>query len=175
MSIENDKRTTTILRMISQGSLGSEKTGTFAKIDDIIEEFGDKQTVKSFVDYIVGMGYARIINSKFEKITGNKLDYKGYQITEHGRTFLNDKQASSQSVSYHQNTFGDVHGSNISIDGKYVSQLVNNEDSEMKELLEQLFEATEKKDKITIMKTMGYIGDKSLDLLVAIVAGGIKL
>ena len=32
-----------------------------------------------------------------------------------------------------------------------------------------------KKDKDTIIKTLGYIGDKSLDLLIAIIAGGMKL
>lgn len=175
MSLQNDDRTIAILRMVAEGKLGSDLSGTFAKLDDIIEEFGDKHTVKQFVRYLEGMRYIRLINDKFEELHNNILDYKAYQITKLGETYLLKHQGIAQSVSYHQNNFGDISGSNISIDSQYVSQIIDKQDDETKELLTQLLEATEKKDKPAILKALGYIGDKSLDLLVAIIAGGVKL
>lgn len=175
MSLQNDDRTITILRMVAEGKLGSDRSGTFAKLDDIIEEFGDKNTVKQFVRYLEDTGYIRLINDKFEKMHNNQLDYKAYQITEHGKTLLSKHQGIAQSVSFHQNTFGDIAGSNISINSKYVSQIIEKQDDETKIMLEELLLATEQKDKSAILKTLGYIGDKSLDLLIAIIAGGVRL
>lgn len=175
MSIQNDERTITILRMVAEGNLGTNRTGLFAKLDTIIEEFGDKHTVKQIIQYLLDKGYVKIINEKFEKIHGNQLDYKAYQITEQGKTHLSKSQTPSQPINYHQNNFGNIYGSNISIDSQYVSQIIDNQDDETKQLLKELLEATEKKDKPAILKALGYIADKSLDLLVAIIAGGAKL
>jgi DNA-binding PadR family transcriptional regulator len=161
--------------MVAEGKLGSDQSGTFAKLDDIIEEFGDKHTVKSIIDYLEASNYIRKINDKFEKLHNNKLDYKAYQVTEHGRTRLAKNQGIAQPINYHQNNFGDVYGSNISIDSQYVSQIIEKQDDETKELLKELLEATEKKDKPAILKVLGYIADKSLDLLIAIIAGGVRL
>lgn len=174
MDLRNDDRTITILRMVAEGNLGSDQSGTFAKLDDIIEEFGDKHIVKQFIRYLDDMGYIRQINDKFEKLHNNKLEYKAYQITKLGETFLSRHRGLAQSVSYHQNNFGDVSGSNVSINSQHVSQIIDRLEDETKILLQQLVEAAEKKDKSAILKALGYIGDKSLDLLVAIIAGGVK-
>lgn len=175
MSLQNDDRTITILRMVAEGKLGSDRVGLFARLDDIVEEFGDKNVVKQFIEYLQAMGYIRPINDKFEKLHNNKLDYKAYQITEQGKTLLSKHQGVAQNVSFHQNTFGNITGSNIAINSQYVSQIIDDQDEETKSMLEDLLRATEQKDKPLILKTLGYIGDKSLDLLVAIIAGGVKL
>lgn len=162
----------TILRMIADGGLGGGAEGTFAKLNDIIEEIGDEEDVESIIDgFLLPMKYIRKINDKFKQVHDHELDYTAYQITESGKTHLSKKGATT----IHQNNFGDVYGSNISVDSKYVSQIINSQDDKTKRLLQSLLVATEKKDKSAIIKTLGYIGDKSLDLLIAIIAGGVKL
>lgn len=175
MSLQNDDRTITILRMVADGKLGSDRSGTFAKLDDIIDEFGDKHTVKQFIRYLEDMRYIRQINDKFKELHNSQLEYKAYQITKLGETYLSKHQSLPQSISYHQNNFGDISGNNVSINSQYVSQIIERQDGETKKLLAELLEATEKKDKSAILKTLGYIGDKSIDLLIAIIAGGVKL
>ena len=174
MSLENDDRTITILRIVADGKLGSDRTGTFAKFDDIAIEIGNKHEAKSIINYLLDKGYIRKINDKFEEINNSKLDYKEYQITEKGKTKLN-KNTGIHSINLNQNNFGDVNGANISINSQYVSQVIEKQDQETKEYLHQLLIATDKKDKSAILKTLGYIGDKSVDLLIAIIAGGVKL
>lgn len=162
----------TILRMIANGSLGGGIVGTFAKLDDIIEEVGDKQDAKSVINnFLLPMKYIRKINDKFKEAHNHELDYVAYRITELGKTYLESKNAAT----IHQNNFGNVYGSNISIDSKYVSQIIKEQSDETKQLLTDLLVASEKKDKTVILRTLGYIGDKSLDLLIAIIAGGVKL
>lgn len=174
MSLANDDRTITILRMVADGKLGSDRTGTFAKFDDIAYEIGNKHDTKSIIDYLVKLGYIRNINARFEKLNNSKLDYKAYQITELGRTKLS-KNSGAQPYNLNQNNFGNITGANISINSQYVSQVIEKQDQETKELLSQLLLATERKDKSAILKTLGFIGDKSIDLLIAIIAGGVKL
>lgn len=162
----------TILRMVASGNKGTDTTGLFAKLDDILEEVGDKQDTRNVIDhFLLPLKYIRKINDKFKEINGHKLDYVAYQITQLGRTYLESKNAAI----INQNNFGNVYGSNISIDSKYVSQIIKEQDDETKQLLEDLLVAAEKKDKSVILKTLGYIGNKSLDLLIAIIAGGVKL
>lgn len=92
MSLQNDERTITILRIISEGKLGTNKTGLFARIDDIVEEMGDKHATKQIIDgFLLPKKYIRKINDKFKSVTGNELDYKAYQITQLGITFLSGK------------------------------------------------------------------------------------
>jgi hypothetical protein len=176
MSIQNDERTITILRIISQADLGGEHPiGMFASQDKICDEMGEKHTTKDIIRYLEDMRYIRSVNKQYEEKYGRELGYKAYQITEHGKTHLVKHQGASPSFSYHQNNFGDITSSNISIDSQYVSQIIEEQDDETKELLLKLLEVTEKKDKSAILKTLGYIGDKSLDLLIAIIAGGARL
>ena len=105
------------------------------------------------------------------------LNYYAVRITATGVDLVEDPEAFGKlfSINVHQNNFGDISGSNISVNSQYVSQIIDQQDSEVKALLEQLLEATKKKDKSAILKTLSYIGDKSLDLLIAIIAGGVKL
>ncbi|MES2971406.1 MAG: hypothetical protein V4702_03735 [Patescibacteria group bacterium] len=164
----------TILQIIADGNLGTDATGHFAKLDDIINEIGDKQDTLSVLNsFLLPMKYIRKINDRFEEIHKNKLEYKAYQITALGKNYLS--QQSAMHIDARQNHFGNIYGSNISISSQYVSQIIDKQEDETKELLRQLLEVTEKKDKSAILKTLGYIGDKSLDLLIAIIAGGVKL
>jgi uncharacterized protein (TIGR02391 family) len=85
----------TILRIIEEGNLGGGDVGTFAKLDDIIEEIGDKHDVRSVInDFLIPMGYVIKVNEKFKKAHGHELEYTAYQIKELGRTYLNNHHSS---------------------------------------------------------------------------------
>lgn len=144
MSLQNDERTITILRIISEGKLGSEKTGLFAKLDDVIEEMGDKQATKQIIDgFLLPKKYIRIINDKFKSVTGNELDYKAYQITQLGKTFLSSKGISS---------------------AIQLSSLPPNDiDSKMKERLEALINEAQDVLKTHTPNPPGVIGFPTLD------------
>ena len=105
------------------------------------------------------------------------LNFSAVAITAWGVDLVEDPEEFGKifSINLHQNNFGDISGSNISINSPYVSQVISQQDAETKKLLEDLLEATKKKDRPAILKALGHIGDKSLDLLVAIIAGGAKL
>ena len=66
--------------------------------------------------------------------------------------------------------------STLAINSPYSTQNVHIEhsdafDEETLKLLEDLRDALNKKDKVTVTKILGFIADKSFDLLIAIVAG----
>lgn len=107
------------------------------------------------------------------------LNYSAVAITAWGIDLVEDPdkfgRLFSINIDARQNNFGNITGSNINIDSRYVSQIINEQDDKTQELLKDLNESIKKKDKDTIIKTLGYIGDKSLDLLIAIIAGGMKL
>ena len=107
------------------------------------------------------------------------LNYSAVAITAWGIDLVEDSdefgRLFSINIDAHQNNFGNITGSNINIDSRYVSQIINEQDDKAQELLKNLNESIKNKDKDTIIKTLGYIGDKSLDLLIAIIAGGMKL
>lgn len=107
------------------------------------------------------------------------LNYSAVAITAWGIDLVEDPnefgRLFSINIDAHQNNFGDITGSNINIDSKYVSQIISEQDDKTQELLVSLNRSIKEKDKNAIIKTLGYIGDKSLDLLIAIIAGGMKL
>lgn len=82
----------TILRMIAEGNLGGGDVGTFAKLDDIIEEIGSKEDVESVINnFLLPMRYIVKVNTKFKKIHGYELEYVAYQIKELGKTYLRNQ------------------------------------------------------------------------------------
>lgn len=107
------------------------------------------------------------------------LNYIAVAITAWGIDLVEDPnefgRLFSINIDARQNNFGDITGSNINIDSKYVSQIISEQDDKTQELLVSLNRSIKEKDKNAIIKTLGYIGDKSLDLLIAIIAGGMKL
>jgi hypothetical protein len=70
-------------------------------------------------------------------------------------------------------SFGDISGSNIAI-GNNINQIAKKEDAETQKLLQELKVALESRDKNKVLNVLGYLGDKSLDLLIAIIAGGVR-
>lgn len=92
MTSTGDELTTTILRMIANGNLGTNKTGLFAKLDDIIEEVGDEVNIKNIItSFLLPKSYIRKINDKFKSVHGYELEYIAYQITELGKTYLSNQ------------------------------------------------------------------------------------
>ena len=114
---------TTILRMIAEGNLGGDDVGTFAKLDDIIDEIGNKQDVKSIINnFLIPMGYAVKVNAKFKKVHGYDLEYTAYQIKELGKTYLKDQ---GKEPAYIQQANPDQVNKNLA---KRLSQLIENAD-----------------------------------------------
>lgn len=172
MSYNNDERLITILRLIKDGNLGTDRTGTFAKSTDLIDEMGDEAVVNEILPILINKNYIRKINDKFESIHNHALEYDAYQITAMGTNYLSTIGPQSLSI-------GSISGSNVAINSAGVNQILDKQtDKDMQvitELLQDLADASNRKDKLTILKTLGYIGDKYLDLLIAIIAGGVKL
>ena len=169
MSYKNDERLITVLKLISNANLGSDQTGLFAKYDDLVDEMdSDAAAVDEIIGVLLTKKYIRSANEKYKSVHKYDLEYQAYQITALGSNYL-ASFGTSPSI-----TLNNIDRSNIAIDSQYVSQVINDQDDETRELLGNLVESTQLKDKSAILKTLGYIGDKSLDLLIAIVAGGVK-
>lgn len=165
MSLTNDPRFITILRLVSEARLGSDQTGLFAKFDDIVEEMGDKSTTKQFMRALEDLRYIRCINKIYEEKFGRELEYKAYQITELGKTHLNSS-GNTTKISIGNN-------SNLSWNSPNTKQMIqtNSLDVALRQKIDELQDAAAKKDINTLKKTFGFIADKSVDVAIAIIAG----
>jgi hypothetical protein len=134
----------------------------------------DEKTLHQEISYLEQKNW---VNIKGKFMGKQYLNFSAVAITAWGVDLVEDPEEFGRvfSINLHQNNFGDITGSNISINSQYVSQLIQKQDDTTQKLLEDLIRAADNKDKSTILKTLGYIGDKSLDLLIAIIAGGVKL
>ena len=134
----------------------------------------DEKTLHQEIAYLEQKNW---VDTKGRFMGKQYLNFSAVAITAWGVDLVEDPEDFGKifSINLHQNNFGDISGSNISINSPYVSQVISQQDAETKKLLEDLLEATKKKDRPAILKALGHIGDKSLDLLVAIIAGGAKL
>lgn len=167
MSFENDDRSITVLRMVANGQLGTDKTGLFAKFDNIAEEIGNKIDTKDIINFLLSKNFIRKINDKFQKIHNHELEYMAYQITELGKTFLN-KHHAVQSFSMGDNV-------NFAYNSPGASQSINigDLDDDLKAKVEELYAAIKSNDKTTFKKTLAYIADKSVDVAIALVTGAL--
>lgn len=169
MSLLNDPRFITILRLVSEARLGSDQTGLFAKFDEIAEEMGDKNTTKQFIRALEDFGYIRCVNKKYEEKFGRELDYKAYQITELGRTHLNSN-GGTPTISVGNNV-------NFAFNSPNVTQAIHIENLslELQEKIAELQAAIKSEDNTAIKKTFGYIADKSVDVAIAILTQRLML
>lgn len=134
----------------------------------------DEKTLHQEISYLEQKNWLSVKG----KFMGKQyLNYSAVAITAWGVDLVEDPEEFGKmfAINIHQNNFGDISDSNIAINSEYVSQVLKKQDAETKELLRSLLEAVGNKDKPSILKALGYIGDKSLDLLIAIIAGGVKL
>ena len=136
----------------------------------------DEKTLHQEITYLE---QKNLVTNKGRFMGKPYLNYSAVAITAWGIDLVEDSdefgRLFSINIDARQNNFGNITGSNINIDSRYVSQIINEQDDKAQELLKNLNESIKNKDKDTIIKTLGYIGDKSLDLLIAIIAGGMKL
>lgn len=94
-----DELAITILRIIADGDLGTDQTGYFSRLEDIIEEIDNKQDTKSIINnFLLPKKYIRKINDKFKEVHNHELEYVAYQITQLGRTYLNSANVLSSSL-----------------------------------------------------------------------------
>lgn len=133
----------------------------------------NKRDLHQELIYLEQKGYIRIP----DKVMGQEfLNFTFVAITAGGVDLIEDPDAFNKlfAVHVHQHNFGDVANSNVSINSQHVSQMVQVADDETKALLKSLEQALEKKDQKGILKSLKYLGDKSVDLLIAIVAAGLR-
>jgi hypothetical protein len=103
------------------------------------------------------------------------LNFAFLKITSQGIDLVEDPEEFGKlfSIKINNNSFRDVSNSNVNIDSNNVQQIINNEtDPDLKLKLEELQGALNEGDKSKIMSILGYIGDKSVDVLIAILTSG---
>jgi hypothetical protein len=144
-------------------------------LSSVLKDIDDK-TLHQEISYLEQKNW---VKTSGEYMGKQYLNFSFVGITAWGVDLVEDPEEFGKifsiSIDARQNHFSNISGSNIAIDTKYVSQIINDADDETSLLLNDLLKALEKSDKNKIIKILGYIGDKSMDLLVAIVAGGVKL
>lgn len=136
----------------------------------------DEKTLHQEISYLE---QKNLVNIKGKFMGKAYLNYMAIAISAWGIDLVEDPEEFgrlfSVKIDASHNSFSNISNSAITLNSEYVSQVVKGENDDTKKLLEQLIEAADQKDKSAVLKTLGYIGDKSLDLLIAIVAGGVKL
>lgn len=158
----------TVLREIAHEPLRTDIFGEFQSVARLRARFNSNQQEK-LSQALIELLRNELIEEIFEPDSQGNNQLRGYKLTPIGRNLLAKSGGGTSSYN-----FGDISGSNIAI-GENINQLLQQEDKETQQLLIKLEEALRDKDKTEVLKTLGYIGDKSLDLLIAIIAGGIKL
>lgn len=95
-------------------------------------------------------------------------------ISAKGRDYV-EGVVSSPTVQTIVNNFTNVSNSNISINSQKIQQIIrdNNVSEEVTAKLEELIEAVKSKNKSKILSLLGFIADKSVDVLTSILVSGI--
>ncbi len=161
---------TTVLRMISEPNLGTEATGLFRKHEDIATELGEtNETLQPIIDKLIDEKLIRVINDRFEQVTGNALEYIAYQITELGKSQLLQNSQSTPTV------YSGIYGSNIAHNSANVTQTVsiNSLTPEIQKKVKEFDIAVKQKDGAAMKKTFGYIADKAVDVAIALGTGAL--
>jgi len=158
----------TVLREIAHEPLRVDAYGEYQTKARLRSRFNTDQHKKldTAAAELIRCEYLEEINEHLS----NGSHWSGYRLTPIGRSLLARSSGSSinYSVNGNANIAHNSPGATQSID-------INKLDDDLKQKISELKEATKKKDKSAILKTLGYIGDKSVDLLVAITAGNVKL
>lgn len=158
-----------ILRLIQSRSL---------TIDDIIEEFSGilrSNQVKNVVRALKQRGYIKIerhlavgIYSLDSNVNDANYD-DDYILTPLGKNYLANTTANFTS-------FSNISNSNIAHLSPQVSQNINISELplDIRQKIEELNSAVQQKNKSAIKKAFSYIADKSVDVAIAILIGGMN-
>jgi hypothetical protein len=158
----------TVLRMISEANLGTDKTGLFRKHDDIASELDEtNESFQPTIDKLLGQKLIRIVNDKFEQVHGHSLGYTAYQITELGKSHLHQNSRPASTV------YNGIYGSNIAHNSSNVTQsiAINTLASDVQEKVKEFDVAVNQKDSSAMKRAFGYIADKSVDVAIALATG----
>jgi len=124
--------------------------------DNLIGNFSNKREAKEVLDrYLVKMDYVRPSD-----------DNQFYKITALGRAYLS--QSSTGSVSYSH-----ISNSNIAHQSPNSSQPItlNELPDDIQKMIADFDDATHKNDGKEMMKALGYIADKSVDVAISLITG----
>lgn len=153
-----------------------DKQPSIETIRDEFQEFSNSE-INSTIDKLRRKKYIR----DSERIVGvvSLLDdgpdpetEEYYELAPLGKSYL-----AKTTTNY--TSFSNITGSNISNASHNISQsnYIKNEmiDEETQELLTELKDAIVQQDKSRIVKTLEYIGDKSVDVLIGVLTGKLQL
>ena len=163
--------------------ISSSKSG-FKKEENIFEAFVgvcfNKSAIKSLLRALEQLQYIeksdedpqriQLLDSDFNDVSPEQK-IKGYKITGIGKTYLRKQGYVKQTI------YSNINNSNIANESPYAKQSIkiSEQDEETQELLREYLAALESKDSTKIKKYTGYLLDKSVDLGVAVLAGGVIL
>jgi hypothetical protein len=136
-------------------------------------DVGDR-TLHGEIKYLKDKGYLETMS---EFCGSEYLYFAALRITSCGVDLVEDPEQFGKlfSIKIHTNSFGDISNSNISIDSSNIQQIINSEtDPDLKLKLGELQDALKEKDKGKIIKILSYIGDKSIDVLIALLINKIS-
>jgi len=158
----------TVLRMISEANLGTDKTGLFRRHDDIAAELGEtNDSLQPIIDKLLEQRLIRIVNDKFEQVHGHALEYTAYQITELGKSHMHQNNLPTPTV------YSNINGSNIAHNSSNVTQTIsiNTLASDIQEKVKEFDAAVKQKDGSAMKRAFGYLADKSVDVAIALATG----
>jgi hypothetical protein len=158
----------TVLRMISEANLGTDATGHFRKHDDIASELGEtNESLQPTIDKLLAQKLVRVINDKFEQVHGNALEYTAYQITELGKSHMQQNNHPASTV------YNGVYGSNIAHNSSNVTQTISISTvaPDIQEKVKEFDAAVKQKDSSAMKQAFGYIADKAVDVAIALATG----
>ena len=158
----------TVLRMISEANLGTDKTGFFRKHDDIAAELGEtNESLQPTINKLVEQRFIRIVNDKFEQVHGHTLEYTAYQITELGKSHMHQSNHPAPTV------YSNINGSNITHNSSHVTQTISISAlaPDIQEKVKEFDVAVKQKDSSAMKRAFGYIADKSVDVAIALMTG----
>jgi len=173
MNIEEIKKSKEIRKIILE-TLYNHRQDDLLRIDDFSEELKkknleiDERTLHGEIKYLK----EKILVDTMGDFCGKEyLHFSGLKITAYGIDLVEDPEEFGKlfSINISSNSFGDINNSNISVNSNNIQQLIKNEtNDELKSKLKELEKAINEKDKSRIIKTLQYIGDKSVDVLIAL-------
>lgn len=116
-----------------------------------------------------------LVETVAEFIGKEFLYFKGVKITSSGIDLVENPEDNQGLFSINISSFGNVTNSNLSIGSQHINQslTIDKTDKELVNKIEELKEALEEKDQSKAIKALNYIGDKSVDLFISILASGL--
>lgn len=146
-----------------------------SEIDTDFSEILDADDIDDILDQLIARKYIKIKNFvPFAYDFGDGLKQATaidiYELTPIGKNFLANKTANFTS-------FNNISHSNITHQSSQINQIlqINNLPEDVQQMLKELQFAVEKRDKNGIKKALSYLADKSVDVVIALITGGLNL